>query len=96
MGGLSESVVKRSSTALLRWVRACKSAGGLKAVTGLGMRLVGMFGEANGDARVVVPLLKTLEVRCRVLLRAMQAMTQAVLRKRVACATCGLLICDAA
>lgn len=67
IGGLSESVVKQSSIALLRWVRACKHSKNLRAVAGLAMRLVGMFGDAKGDPRVVIPLLKTMEVRseCR-------------------------------
>ncbi|CAN0446552.1 unnamed protein product, partial [Hapterophycus canaliculatus] len=63
VGGLSESVVTQSSKALLRWLRACKSARNLRAVAGLALRLVGMFGDAKGDSRIVVPLLKTLEVR---------------------------------
>lgn len=62
VGGLSESVVTQSSTALLRWLRACKSARNLRAVAGLALRLVGMFGDAKGNPRIVVPLLKTLEV----------------------------------
>ncbi|CAM9179699.1 unnamed protein product [Scytosiphon promiscuus] len=62
VGGLSESVVTQSSKALLRWLRACKSARNLRAVAGLALRLVGMFGDAKGDPRIVVPLLKTLEL----------------------------------
>ncbi|CAB1111562.1 unnamed protein product [Ectocarpus sp. CCAP 1310/34] len=62
VGGLSESVVTHSSKALLRWLRACKSARNLRAVAGLALRLVGMFGDAKGNPRIVVPLLKTLEL----------------------------------
>ncbi|CAN0577243.1 unnamed protein product, partial [Laminaria digitata] len=62
VGGLSESVVKKSSSALLRWSRACKAAKNLRALAGLALRLVEMFGDAGGDPRVVVPLLKTVEV----------------------------------
>lgn len=64
VGGLSESVVTQSSKSLLRWTRACKSSRNLRAVAGLALRLVAMFEDAKGDPRVVVPLLKTLEVRC--------------------------------
>lgn len=63
MGGLTESVVKGSSNALLRWMRACKSAGNKRAVAGVAMRLVAMFGNAGRDPRVVIPLLKTVEAR---------------------------------
>lgn len=69
VGGLSESVVTHSSKALLRWLRACKSARNLRAVAGLALRLVGMFGDAKGNSRIVVPLLKTLEVRVCVCLQ---------------------------
>lgn len=62
MGGLSESVVKQSSSALLRWCRACKAVKNLRALAGLALRLVEIFGDAGGDPRVVVPLLKTVEV----------------------------------
>lgn len=63
VGGLSESVVKQSSSALLRWVRDRKASGNRRAVAALGTRLVAMFAEAAGEARVVVPLLKTVEAR---------------------------------
>lgn len=63
VGGLSESVVTHSSKSLLRWIRACKSSRNLRAVAGLALRLVAMFEAAQGSPRVVVPLLKTLEVR---------------------------------
>ncbi|CAM9657404.1 unnamed protein product, partial [Sphacelaria rigidula] len=62
VGGLSESVVKQSSSALLQWARACKTSGNQRALAGLGLRLVAMFAEAERDSRVVVPLLKTVEV----------------------------------
>lgn len=80
VGGLSESVVKQSSGALLRWVRACKSAGNRRAVAGLALRLVGMFGDAEGDPRVVVPLLKTIEV-CAVSLAVVMAAASLRARK---------------
>ena len=62
VGGLSESVVTQSSKCLLRWIRACKSSRNLRAVAGLALRLVAMLEDARGDPRIVVPLLKTLEV----------------------------------
>eukprot|EP00752_Nemacystus_decipiens_P005667 g5128.t1 len=62
VGGLSESVVTQSSKSLLRWIRACKSSRNLRAVARLALRLVAMFEDAQGNPRVVVPLLKTLEV----------------------------------
>lgn len=62
VGGLSESVVTQSSKSLLRWIRACKDSRNLRAVAGLALRLVVMFEDAQGNPRVVVPLLKTVEV----------------------------------
>jgi hypothetical protein len=60
VGGLTEAVVKCSSSALLDWARASKDHGaGLEAFAAV---LTSLLDAHAGDDRVVLPLLKTVEL----------------------------------
>jgi hypothetical protein len=68
VGGLTEAVVKSSSAALLDWCKgsAATSRGGSgappAALVKLTAKLQGLFGDHAGDDRVVLPLMKTVEL----------------------------------
>jgi Tubulin folding cofactor D C terminal len=62
VGGLSEAVVKESAANLLKWCRAKKSSSNYIRLERLASCLVSLFEQHNHDDRVVVPLLKTMDM----------------------------------
>jgi hypothetical protein len=62
VGGLTEAVVKSSSTALLNWARAKKAALAWPDLHRFGTVLMVLFDSHSGEDRVILPLMKTLEV----------------------------------
>ena len=62
VGGLTESVVKNSSAALLDWARTMKKLKGASHLARLGTTLLSLMGKWEKDERVILPLLKTLHV----------------------------------
>merc|ERR1711871_1931773 len=63
VGGLTESVVKHSSAALLQWAKAIKrQQRGKLGLARFADTLLGLFTSHAKDDRVIVPLLKTLDL----------------------------------
>ena len=61
-GGLSEAVVKESSSSLLRWCRTKKSTMSFRRLEMLASCLIHLFERHAFDDRVIVPLLKTTDM----------------------------------
>ena len=61
-GGLSEAVVKESSSALLKWCRSKKSGMKLKRLEMLASCFIILFERHALDDRVIVPLMKTTDM----------------------------------
>jgi len=62
VGGLTEAVVKSSSAALLDWARAKKAACDWASLEAFAEVLTSLFTLHAGDDRVVLPLMKTVEL----------------------------------
>jgi tubulin-specific chaperone D len=62
VGGLTEAVVKSSSKSLLDWAKAKKADKELEPLTKLSSVLLGLFNDNFGDDRVILPLMKSLEL----------------------------------
>jgi len=63
VGGLTESVTKAATSAMLDWTRASKGPGGSNACAAkLSEALLALFIRHRRDGRVILPLLKTLDV----------------------------------
>ena len=62
VGGLTESVVKSSSAALLDWVRTMKKLRGDKHMLRLGRTLLKLMVTYEKNERVVVPVLRTIHL----------------------------------
>ena len=62
VGGLTEAVVKSSSSALLDWARSKKNTSDWEALNGFSGVLLNLFDEYKGDDRVTLPLMKTIEL----------------------------------
>ena len=62
VGGLSEAVVKESSAALLKWCRAKKAAKSWGSLERLACSVISLFEAHSLDDRVIVPLLKTIDL----------------------------------
>ena len=62
VGGLTEAVVKSSSAALLDWARAKKAASDWAGLEAFADVLTSLFTLHAGDDRVVLPLMKTVEL----------------------------------
>lgn len=67
VGGLTETVVKASNAALLKYCQEKKASGGngYTILNRISSALVTLFQENTGNDRIIVPLLKTLEVLLR-------------------------------
>jgi len=65
VGGLTESVVKSSSGALLDWVRTMKKLKGSKHMMRLGRTLLGLLEREKKNERIVVPVLRTIHLLYR-------------------------------
>ena len=66
VGGLTETVVKASNAALLKYCHEKKASGnGYFILNRLNSALVHLFQENMGNDRIIIPLLKTLEVLLR-------------------------------
>lgn len=61
VGGLTESVSRYSTKALLEYIRALKAAKASSKVSKLGFALIRLFEEQQKNQRVVLPLLVTLD-----------------------------------
>ena len=62
VGGLTESVVKASSTAFLNWLQECNQNKKIQNVVQVSRSLVKMFDTYHGTDRVIIPLLKTINI----------------------------------
>jgi len=64
VGGLTEAVVKSSSAALVEWCKgsAAVAPASPAAMAKMTAKVQGLFEEHRGDDRVVLPLMKTVEV----------------------------------
>lgn len=61
VGGLTESVVKESSAALLKFCRTKITLSQFEPISRLAQSLTGLFTEYSNNDRVILPLLKTLD-----------------------------------
>ena len=62
VGGLTESVVKASSSAFLDWLQDCHQQKKLQQVVQVARSLVKFFEVYHGTDRVIIPLLKTINI----------------------------------
>lgn len=62
VGGLSESIVKNSTSALLAWVRTLNEVAAVGRIGRLGGVLLKLFEKHQKEGRVILPLLKTIEL----------------------------------
>eukprot|EP01084_Bolivina_argentea_P309179 534770_1 len=62
VGGLTESVVRHSRSALLNWVKETRKSQSIDSLVRLAMSLVTLCDERHKVDRVMLPLLKTLEL----------------------------------
>jgi len=62
VGGLSESIVKNSTSALLEWVRTLNEVGAVGRIGRIGSVLLKLFEKHHRQGRVILPLLKTIDV----------------------------------
>lgn len=62
VGGLTEAVVKSSSKSLLEWTKSKKLKKEFEPLTKLSHVLLSLFSEHAGEDRVILPLMKTLEL----------------------------------
>lgn len=60
--GLSESIIKNSTSALLEWVRTLNEVGAVGRIGRLGSVLLKLFEKHHRQGRVILPLLKTIDV----------------------------------
>lgn len=62
VGGISEAVVKESAAAFLRWCRTKKSTSNFRQLERLASTLLALFEAHRFDDRVIVPLMKTMDM----------------------------------
>lgn len=62
IGGLTESVVKSSLNAMVSWSQSIKKAKQLICLTRLANTLLSLFEEHRGDDRVILPLLRSIDL----------------------------------
>lgn len=62
VGGLTEAIVKDSSKTLLKWCREKKKRGDVRSISRLSQSILKLFRDNERNDRVIVPLLKTLQL----------------------------------
>lgn len=62
VGGLTEAIVKQSSNAMMAWCQQCKRDGNVRMLHLLGTSILRVFDEFKKNDRVIVPLIKTIQL----------------------------------